>query len=146
MVASFPHFYLADDKYVAAIDGMSPHRTHHQTFLDLNPVSHSTQFNSLKSTIYSAAMISNVNAVTCFSWSLCTFNSIVEIYSSKAIYECLKRKHHSTLRCSTMPLSGEEVLVQQFITSIGIFSAKSTVRITVLLAQKQVTKYTYVQF
>ncbi|XP_026210641.1 lysosome membrane protein 2-like isoform X2 [Anabas testudineus] len=37
VVASFPHFYLADKKYVAAIEGMSPHRTHHQTFLDLNP-------------------------------------------------------------------------------------------------------------
>lgn len=39
VVASFPHFYLADDKYVAAIEGLSPERTHHQTFLDLNPVS-----------------------------------------------------------------------------------------------------------
>ncbi|XP_028273661.1 lysosome membrane protein 2-like isoform X2 [Parambassis ranga] len=37
VVASFPHFYLADDKYVAAIGGLSPQRTHHQTFLDLNP-------------------------------------------------------------------------------------------------------------
>ncbi|XP_045922588.1 lysosome membrane protein 2-like isoform X1 [Micropterus dolomieu] len=37
VVASFPHFYLADSKYVAAIEGMSPHRKHHQTFLDLNP-------------------------------------------------------------------------------------------------------------
>ncbi|XP_068430555.1 lysosome membrane protein 2-like isoform X2 [Clinocottus analis] len=37
VVASFPHFYLADNKYVAAIDGMSPKREHHQTFLDLNP-------------------------------------------------------------------------------------------------------------
>ncbi|XP_069026124.1 lysosome membrane protein 2-like isoform X2 [Embiotoca jacksoni] len=37
VVASFPHFYLADDKYVSAIEGMSPERTHHQTFLDLNP-------------------------------------------------------------------------------------------------------------
>ncbi|XP_018517966.1 lysosome membrane protein 2 isoform X1 [Lates calcarifer] len=37
VVASFPHFYLADDKYVAAIEGMFPQRTHHQTFLDLNP-------------------------------------------------------------------------------------------------------------
>ncbi|XP_068562869.1 lysosome membrane protein 2-like isoform X2 [Cebidichthys violaceus] len=37
VVASFPHFYLAEDKYVAAIDGMSPKRQHHQTFLDLNP-------------------------------------------------------------------------------------------------------------
>uniref|UniRef100_A0A8C3GC68 Lysosome membrane protein 2-like n=1 Tax=Cyclopterus lumpus TaxID=8103 RepID=A0A8C3GC68_CYCLU len=37
VVASFPHFYLGDNKYVAAIDGMSPKREHHQTFLDLNP-------------------------------------------------------------------------------------------------------------
>ncbi|XP_004549762.1 lysosome membrane protein 2 isoform X1 [Maylandia zebra] len=37
VVASFPHFYLADNKYVAAIEGLSPERTHHQTFLDLNP-------------------------------------------------------------------------------------------------------------
>ncbi|XP_057674798.1 lysosome membrane protein 2-like [Corythoichthys intestinalis] len=37
VVASFPHFYLADSKYAAAIEGMSPERTHHQTFLDLNP-------------------------------------------------------------------------------------------------------------
>ncbi|XP_040915430.1 lysosome membrane protein 2-like isoform X2 [Toxotes jaculatrix] len=37
VVASFPHFHLADEKFVAAIDGMSPQREHHQTFLDLNP-------------------------------------------------------------------------------------------------------------
>ncbi|XP_072228763.1 lysosome membrane protein 2-like isoform X2 [Leuresthes tenuis] len=37
VVASFPHFYLAEDKYVAAISGLSPQRKHHQTFLDLNP-------------------------------------------------------------------------------------------------------------
>ncbi|XP_029024959.1 lysosome membrane protein 2-like isoform X2 [Betta splendens] len=37
VVASFPHFYLADDKYVAALEGLSPKRSHHQTFLDLNP-------------------------------------------------------------------------------------------------------------
>ncbi|KAK2819289.1 hypothetical protein Q5P01_024850 [Channa striata] len=37
VVASFPHFYLADDKYVADIEGMRPQREHHQTFLDLNP-------------------------------------------------------------------------------------------------------------
>ncbi|XP_029300539.1 lysosome membrane protein 2-like isoform X2 [Cottoperca gobio] len=37
VVASFPHFYLGEDKYVAAIGGMSPQREHHQTFLDLNP-------------------------------------------------------------------------------------------------------------
>ncbi|XP_072310857.1 lysosome membrane protein 2-like isoform X2 [Eucyclogobius newberryi] len=37
VVASFPHFYLADEKYVTAIEGISPERIHHQTFLDLNP-------------------------------------------------------------------------------------------------------------
>ncbi|KAF6733309.1 Lysosome membrane protein 2 [Oryzias melastigma] len=37
VVASFPHFYLADEKYVDGIKGMSPNREHHQTFLDLNP-------------------------------------------------------------------------------------------------------------
>ncbi|KAF7661125.1 hypothetical protein LDENG_00268590 [Lucifuga dentata] len=37
VVASFPHFYLGDSKYVKAIVGMTPQREHHQTFLDLNP-------------------------------------------------------------------------------------------------------------
>ncbi|KAM9338044.1 lysosome membrane protein 2-like isoform 2-T2 [Symphorus nematophorus] len=37
VVASFPHFHLAEDKYVAAIGGLSPQREHHQTYLDLNP-------------------------------------------------------------------------------------------------------------
>ncbi|KAM6903038.1 lysosome membrane protein 2-like [Xenentodon cancila] len=37
VVASFPHFYHGEDKYVAAIKGLSPEREHHQTFLDLNP-------------------------------------------------------------------------------------------------------------
>lgn len=37
VVASFPHFYLGEDKFAAAIGGMSPKREHHQTFLDLNP-------------------------------------------------------------------------------------------------------------
>lgn len=40
VVASFPHFYLAEDKYVKAVGGMSPQREHHQTFLDLNPVTY----------------------------------------------------------------------------------------------------------
>ncbi|XP_059213730.1 lysosome membrane protein 2-like isoform X2 [Centropristis striata] len=38
VVASFPHFYLGESKYVDAIEGMSPQREHHQTFLDLNPI------------------------------------------------------------------------------------------------------------
>lgn len=37
VVASFPHFYLADEKFVSAIEGVSPERVHHQTYLDLNP-------------------------------------------------------------------------------------------------------------
>ncbi|TSK72060.1 Lysosome membrane protein 2 [Bagarius yarrelli] len=37
VVVSFPHFYLADEKYVKAIEGVSPVHEHHQTFLDLNP-------------------------------------------------------------------------------------------------------------
>nr|XP_046231033.1 lysosome membrane protein 2-like isoform X2 [Scatophagus argus] len=37
VVASFPHFHLAEDKYVAAIEGINPQWEHHQTFLDLNP-------------------------------------------------------------------------------------------------------------
>ncbi|XP_036972686.1 lysosome membrane protein 2-like isoform X1 [Acanthopagrus latus] len=37
IVASFPHFHLAEDRYASAIGGMSPQREHHQTFLDLNP-------------------------------------------------------------------------------------------------------------
>uniref|UniRef100_A0A672IIE2 Scavenger receptor class B, member 2a n=1 Tax=Salarias fasciatus TaxID=181472 RepID=A0A672IIE2_SALFA len=39
VVASFPHFFLADSQYVSAVGGMRPDRAHHQTFLDLNPVS-----------------------------------------------------------------------------------------------------------
>ncbi|KAM8872546.1 lysosome membrane protein 2-like isoform 1-T1 [Synchiropus picturatus] len=37
VVASFPHFYLADNKYIDAIGGMAPQREHHQTYIDLNP-------------------------------------------------------------------------------------------------------------
>ncbi|KAF4077038.1 hypothetical protein AMELA_G00203540 [Ameiurus melas] len=37
VIVSFPHFYLADKKYVEAIEGISPVHEHHQTFLDLNP-------------------------------------------------------------------------------------------------------------
>lgn len=44
VVASFPHFHLADGKYVNAIKGISPQREHHQTFLDLNPVSTACRF------------------------------------------------------------------------------------------------------
>lgn len=39
VIVSFPHFYLADKKYVNAVEGIKPVHEHHQTFLDLNPVS-----------------------------------------------------------------------------------------------------------
>lgn len=39
IVVSFPHFYQADEKYIKAIDGMSPNKEEHETYLDLNPVS-----------------------------------------------------------------------------------------------------------
>lgn len=44
VVASFPHFHLADSKYVEGIGGMSPQAEHHQTFLDLNPVGRHAAF------------------------------------------------------------------------------------------------------
>uniref|UniRef100_A0A8C8IIE7 Uncharacterized protein n=1 Tax=Oncorhynchus tshawytscha TaxID=74940 RepID=A0A8C8IIE7_ONCTS len=37
VVVSFPHFYLGEEKYTNAIEGLSPVREHHQTYLDLNP-------------------------------------------------------------------------------------------------------------
>ncbi|XP_066501919.1 lysosome membrane protein 2 [Hoplias malabaricus] len=37
VIFSFPHFYLGDQKYVDAIEGLKPVHEHHQTFLDLNP-------------------------------------------------------------------------------------------------------------
>ncbi|CAB1318230.1 unnamed protein product, partial [Coregonus sp. 'balchen'] len=37
VVASFPHFYLGEEKYSNAIEGLNPVRDHHQTYLDLNP-------------------------------------------------------------------------------------------------------------
>lgn len=44
IVASFPHFHLAESKYVKDIKGMSPQAEHHQTFLDLNPVGRHAAF------------------------------------------------------------------------------------------------------
>ncbi|KAF5894663.1 lysosome membrane protein 2-like, partial [Clarias magur] len=38
VIISFPHFYLADQKYLDAIEGISPVHEHHQTFLDVNPM------------------------------------------------------------------------------------------------------------
>lgn len=37
VVVSFPHFYLGDAEYYGAIEGLSPVREHHQTYVDLNP-------------------------------------------------------------------------------------------------------------
>lgn len=37
VVVSFPHFHLGDEKYVQAVEGLSPVHEQHQTFLDLNP-------------------------------------------------------------------------------------------------------------
>lgn len=36
---SFPHFYLADEKFVSAIGGMHPNKEEHETYVDVNPVS-----------------------------------------------------------------------------------------------------------
>lgn len=36
---SFPHFYQADQSFVSAIEGMHPNKDHHETFVDINPVS-----------------------------------------------------------------------------------------------------------
>lgn len=37
VVVSFPHFYLGDEQYYTAVEGLSPIREHHQTYVDLNP-------------------------------------------------------------------------------------------------------------
>ncbi|MGH0178928.1 UNVERIFIED_CONTAM: hypothetical protein FKN15_008713 [Acipenser sinensis] len=37
VVVSFPHFYQADQKYVDAIEGLSPNKDDHETYLDINP-------------------------------------------------------------------------------------------------------------
>ncbi|KAK1174400.1 lysosome membrane protein 2-like [Acipenser oxyrinchus oxyrinchus] len=38
VVVSFPHFYQADQKYVDAIEGLSPNKDDHETYLDINPL------------------------------------------------------------------------------------------------------------
>lgn len=38
IVVSFPHFYQADPKYINAVDGLSPNKEDHETYLDLQPV------------------------------------------------------------------------------------------------------------
>ncbi|XP_056274597.1 lysosome membrane protein 2a isoform X2 [Pseudoliparis swirei] len=37
IVVSFPHFYQADPKYINAVDGLSPNKEDHETYLDLQP-------------------------------------------------------------------------------------------------------------
>ncbi|KAG9354110.1 hypothetical protein JZ751_012234 [Albula glossodonta] len=37
VVVSFPHFYLGDEKYVNAVEGLSPNQEDHETYLDINP-------------------------------------------------------------------------------------------------------------
>uniref|UniRef100_A0A3B5K0C9 Scavenger receptor class B, member 2a n=1 Tax=Takifugu rubripes TaxID=31033 RepID=A0A3B5K0C9_TAKRU len=39
IVVSFPHFYQADPMYINAIDGLSPNKDEHETYLDLQPTS-----------------------------------------------------------------------------------------------------------
>jgi hypothetical protein len=34
-----PHFYQGDEKYINAVDGLSPNKEEHQTFFDVEPVS-----------------------------------------------------------------------------------------------------------
>lgn len=37
IVVSFPHFYQADPAYINAVDGLSPNKEEHETYLDLQP-------------------------------------------------------------------------------------------------------------
>uniref|UniRef100_A0A3Q1CNL2 Scavenger receptor class B, member 2a n=1 Tax=Amphiprion ocellaris TaxID=80972 RepID=A0A3Q1CNL2_AMPOC len=37
IVVSFPHFYQADPVYINAVDGLSPNKEEHETYLDLQP-------------------------------------------------------------------------------------------------------------
>lgn len=40
IMLSFPHFYLADDSFRIAVDGISPpEKEKHQLFIDVQPVS-----------------------------------------------------------------------------------------------------------
>lgn len=38
IIFSSPHFYQADESVISSIDGISPNRDEHETFLDLNPL------------------------------------------------------------------------------------------------------------
>jgi scavenger receptor class B, member 1 len=44
MFMSFPHFYGADSSYLEAVDGLSPDKEKHQTFITLEPVSKTNIF------------------------------------------------------------------------------------------------------
>ncbi|KAJ3605416.1 hypothetical protein NHX12_027463 [Muraenolepis orangiensis] len=68
VVASFPHFYLGDPKYVNAFEGLNPVREDHQTFLDLNPTtgvpvraSKRAQINILMDRIYGFPITKNID-------------------------------------------------------------------------------------
>lgn len=37
VVLSFPHFYHGDEKYINAVEGLSPNQEDHESFLDINP-------------------------------------------------------------------------------------------------------------
>ncbi|CAL8263156.1 unnamed protein product [Boreogadus saida] len=39
IVVSFPHFYQADPKYINGVEGMTPNKEDHETYLDLEPTS-----------------------------------------------------------------------------------------------------------
>ncbi|XP_008841758.1 lysosome membrane protein 2 [Nannospalax galili] len=38
IIMSFPHFYLADQKFISAVKGMHPNKEDHETFVDINPL------------------------------------------------------------------------------------------------------------
>ncbi|XP_006871643.1 PREDICTED: lysosome membrane protein 2 isoform X2 [Chrysochloris asiatica] len=38
IILSAPHFYQADEKFLSAIAGMHPNKDHHETFVDINPL------------------------------------------------------------------------------------------------------------
>ncbi|XP_066567006.1 lysosome membrane protein 2a isoform X2 [Amia ocellicauda] len=68
VVVSFPHFYQADQKYIDAIEGMSPNKEDHETFLDLNPTTgfpiracKRAQLNILMSRVYGFPQTKNLN-------------------------------------------------------------------------------------
>lgn len=102
VVASFPHFHLADDKYVSAIEGMSPQREHHQTFLDLNPVGHQA---TASTTLFTFQL--SIKLMLWHCWSHGTLQSTFEIcrnYSSH--WTVVKVEWHAALKSTASPPSG----------------------------------------